>query len=162
MISSPDIDFPAVGNKPVTVQFNGGDLSSDAGVLLLSQAEKATGVIAALSGALTDTRQQAKVKHTFSDMVSSRVFAIAMGYEDANDLDYLRCDPAVKMACERLPATGDALPSQPSLSRLENAIGKRDLVRAAFGVARAIVAQLPANTTRVVLDVDATPDPCHG
>jgi hypothetical protein len=162
MSSTPNLDFPAVGNKPVTAEFNGGDLSSDAGVLLLNQAERATGVIAALARNLTDTRQPAKVKYTIGEMVSSRVFAIAMGYEDANDLDCLRYDPAIKMACDRLPATGDALPSQPSLSRLENAFGKRDLIRAAFAMGRAIVAQLPANTTHVILDVDATPDPCHG
>jgi hypothetical protein len=162
MSSTPLLAFPAVRNKPVAAEFDGGDLSSDAGVLLLRQAEQATGIVAALAAALPDARQPGKVKHAFKDLIAARVFAIGMGYEDANDLDTLRYDPALKLACERLPVTGDPLPSQPSFSRLENSIGKRDLIRASIALGRAIVAQLPDDTAEVILDVDATPDPCHG
>jgi len=162
MISTSPLTFPALRNKAVTAAFDGGDLSSDAGALLLAQAEQATGIIAALAGALDDTRQQKKVKHSLEELVSARVHAIALGYEDADDLDTLRHDPALKIACGRLPVTGEALPSQPSLSRLENRIGNRELVRAAYALGRAAVALLPEDTKEVTLDVDATPDPCHG
>ena len=162
MNSTLEFAFPSVRNKSVTARFDGGDLSSDAGVVLLAEAEKNAGIIHALANAIVDTRQFNKVKHSLEDLVSARVLGICCGYEDANDLDSLRNDPAFKLACDHLPATGSALASQPSISRLENRIGAKDLVRAAYAIARAAIAQLPADTTHVILDVDATPDPCHG
>ena len=54
-------------------------------------------------------------------MIRARIFAISCGYEDADDLDFLRTDPAFKLACGKLPDTGSDLCSQPTLSRLENA-----------------------------------------
>ena len=64
-----------------------------------------------------------------ADMIRARVFAIACGYQDADDLDFLRADPAFKLACGRLPDTGGDLCSQPTLSRLENAPGLKDVIR---------------------------------
>lgn len=84
------LTFPAVGGKPVDVRFDGGDLTSDAGLLLIRQADRRIGLTKAMSAGVADRRQQAKVEHTFGDMVRERVFAIACGYEDANDLDTLR------------------------------------------------------------------------
>jgi hypothetical protein len=162
MNSTLPLTFPAVRNKSVTACFDGGDLSSDAGVVLLAEAEKHSGIIRALANSIVDTRQCGKVKHSLEDLVSARVFGICCGYEDANDLDSLRNDPAFKLACDHLPASGTPLASQPSISRLENRISAKDLVRAAYAVGRAVIAQLPVDTTHVILDVDATPDPCHG
>lgn len=162
MTSPLTFDFPAISDHRVTARFDGGDLSSNAGVVLLAEAEKHAGIIGALTHAIVDTRQSTKVKHSLEDLLNARVFGICCGYEDANDLDSLRNDPAFKLACDHLPATGAALASQPSISRLENRIGAKDLVRAAYALGRAVIAQLPADTTHVILDVDATPDPCHG
>lgn len=157
-----DLAFPAVGAKPVSARFDGGDLTSDGGLVLLRQADRRIGLTQAMDAAVTDRRQQAKVEHTLGEMLRERVFAIACGYEDANDLDTLRSDPALKLACERKPLSGRALASQPTLSRMENGLRRRDLLAMGMAMAERVVAQLPADTRSVILDVDATDDPCHG
>jgi len=163
MQTSPlSLSFPAVAGRDLIARFDGGDLTSDAGLTLLAAADRRTGVTSALAAALTDRRDPAKVKHPLPDLLRERVYAIAQGYEDANDLDRLRDDPALKLACDRLPRTGAALASQPTLSRLENAVTPQDVRAMALALARQVIAQLPADTTAVVLDVDATDDPCHG
>lgn len=162
MNSSLTLDFPSICKKEVSARFDGGDLSSDAGVILLAHAERHAGIIRALANSIIDTRQSSKIKHSIEEMVRARVYGICCGYEDANDHDSLRDDTAFKLACDHLPVTGNSLASQPSISRLENSISAKDLIRGAKAVARAVIAQLPANTTEVILDVDATPDPCHG
>ena len=94
--------------------------------MLLAMAERRLGIAARL---VPDCRDPARVTHTLADMIRARIFAIAMGYEDSDDLDHLRRDPAFKLACGRLPDSGDDLCSQPTRSRLENAPGLRDVIR---------------------------------
>ena len=77
---------------------------------------------------LSDARDPASTTHSYADMIGARMFAIACGYEDCDDLDVLRFDPAFKLACGRLPESGRDLMSQPTLSRLENAPSWRELV----------------------------------
>ena len=160
--SCPSLLFPAVGNREVIADFDGGDLTSDAGLLLVRQADRKIGLTNALSGAIADRRQQSKVKHSLKVLLRERLFAIAQGYPDANDLDTLREDPALKLACEQCPAKKNALASQPTLSRWENAVSRKDLLRLAYRLAERVIAQLPADTKEVTLDVDAREDPAHG
>ena len=160
--SLPELVFPSVGNRELVARFDGGDLTSDAGLLLLAQADRRIGLINAMSKVATDRRQFSKVRHGFGEILRERIYAIACGYEDANDLDRLKDDPALKVACGRRPHSQPALASQPTISRLENAVGNKDLLRMALAIAERVIAQLPADTTEVVLDVDATDDPCHG
>jgi hypothetical protein len=163
MSNSPiDILFPAVCGKPVECRFDGGDVTSDAGFLLLREADRRMGLVDEFADCIRDRRQRGKVSHTVAEMVRARVLAIACGYEDANDLDTLGSDPALKIACERLPETDGSLASQPTISRLENAVRRADLYRMGVALAERVVAQLPSETKRVILDVDATDDPCHG
>lgn len=157
-----ELHFPAVKGRAVTCSFNGGDLSSDAGLLLVREADRKLGLVPAMSACLKDRRQVSKVDHSLLEMLRERVYAIAVGYEDANDLDTLRHDPLLKIACERRPRTGAPLASQPTFSRLENSLSTKDLVRMGRALAELVVDQLPADTQRVVLDVDATDDPCYG
>ena len=110
-------------------RFDGGRLSSDGGVLLLRGIEKRLGLAARLAGCLADARDPASTTHSYADMIGARMFAITCGYEDCDDLDVLRFDPAFKLACGRLPETGRDLMSQPTLSRLENAPSWRELAR---------------------------------
>lgn len=154
--------FPAVQKHPVIAAFDGGDITSDAGMLWVAAADAQAGVTAAMAAAIDDRRDPKKITHSLRDLLRERIYAIAHGYEDANDLDRLKDDPALKLACGRLPTTGTALASQPTLSRLENALTPRNLRAVALALARCIIGQLPADTTAVVLDVDATDDPCHG
>jgi hypothetical protein len=154
-------DLPAVARKKLTVDFDGGNQSSDAGLLLLRGAEKKIGVCARLADAIRDRRDPTRVRHDMFELVSARVLAIACGYEDGNDLDWLRHDPALKMAVGRCPETGAALASQSTISRFENAQTKADAAR----LAKALVDQFTAHVTpahRDIFDIDDTFDAAHG
>lgn len=154
-------DLPAVARKKLTVDFDGGNQSSDAGLLLLRGAEKKIGVCARLADAIRDRRDPTRVRHDMFELVSARVLAIACGYEDGNDLDWLRHDPALKMAVGRCPETGAALASQSTISRFENAPTKADAAR----LAKALVDQFTAHVTpahRDIFDIDDTFDAAHG
>ena len=107
--------LPAVCRKKVNVAFDGGRLSSDGGVLLLGEVERRLGVAAVLAGCLMDRRDPCRIDHTIVEMLRLRMFLIAAGYEDADDCDSLRADPVFKMAVGRLPESGDALCSQPTM-----------------------------------------------
>ena len=121
--------FPAVRRKKITAAFDGGRISSDGGVMLLAQADRRLGIAERLARAIPDARDPDRVTHLLPDILRARIFAIACGYEDADDLDRLRFDPAFKLACGRLPDSGRDLCSQPTVSRWENAPNLRDLIR---------------------------------
>jgi hypothetical protein len=113
--------FPAIGRKKVTAAFDGGRLSSDGGVMLLAQAERRLGLAEQLAAVIPDGRDQSRVTHLLPDILRARIFAIACGYEDANDLDRLRLDPAFKLACGRLPRHRRRSALSATVSRWENA-----------------------------------------
>src|SRR5712692_6091934 len=114
-------DLPAVARKKVSAAFDGGRITSDGGVMLLAEAERRLGIADHLARVIPDERGSDRVVHLLPDILRARIFAIACGYEDADDLDRLRFDPAFKLACGRLPDTGRDLCSQPTVSRWENA-----------------------------------------
>jgi hypothetical protein len=157
-----DLVFPAVGGREVVSRNDGGDITSDAGLLLVSLADKKLGLTAAMADAIDDHRDRSKVVHSIIAMARERIYAICQDYEDANDLDTLRHDPALKVACGRLPKSGEALASQPTISRFENTPGAREMARMAESMAQRVVSQLPVGTRRVIIDVDPTEDPAHG
>jgi hypothetical protein len=88
-----------------------------------------------------------------------RIFAIACGYEDADDLDWLRSDPAFKLACGRLPDSGHDLCSQPTMSRWENAPTLRELVRLMSVMVDLYCASYSTPPDAVTLDIDDTVAP---
>jgi hypothetical protein len=122
-------DLPAVQRKKLTVDFDGGNQSSDGGLLLLRQAEAKLGVCKRLAEAMPDRRDQSRVDHTMVELVMARAAAITCGYKDGNDFDRLRHDPLMKVAVGRCPETGEPLASQPTISRLENAPRKVEAAR---------------------------------
>jgi hypothetical protein len=154
--------FPAVGRKKVTADFDGGRLTSDGGVMLLAMAERRLGLAERLARCFPDRRDPARVTHSLADMIRARVFAIACGYEDADDLDFLRGDPAFKLACGRLPDTGRDLCSQPTLSRLENAPGLKDVIRLSYALVDQWMDSYQKEPPSVTLDIDDTCDVAHG
>lgn len=97
----------AVENQELCARFNGGRLSSDGGVLLLRGIEKRLGIADLLASCVIDARDPASTTHSYADMMRARMFAIACGYEDCDDLDAPRFDPAFKLACERFSESGD-------------------------------------------------------
>ena len=151
-----------VENKELCVRFDGGRLSSDGGVLVLREIEKRLGLAARLAGCLSDARDPASTTHSYADMIGARMFAIACGYEDCDDLDVLRFDPAFKLACGRLPESGRDLMSQPTLSRLENAPSWRELARMGLTMIDLFCDSFERVPQRIVLDIDDTPDAVHG
>ena len=100
--------------------------------------------------------------HTLSDILRARIFAIACGYEDANDLDRLRSDPAFKLACGRLPDSGFDLCSQPTLSRMENLPDLGTVIRLGHVMVDLWLSSYEAPPTSVTLDIDDTLDIVHG
>ena len=122
-------DLPAVRRKKVTADFEGGLISSDGGLVLLREAERRLGLAETLAGCIRDWRDPALVVHTRSAMLRFRMFAIACGYEDADDCDALRTDPLFKLAVGQAPVSGRPLCSQPTMSRLENAPSRLEVAR---------------------------------
>jgi hypothetical protein len=109
--------LPSIYQKKVSAAFDGGLISSDGGVLLLAGADKRFGLIDMFAATIPDHRDQAVITHTMSDILRGRVFAIACGCPDADDLGDLRRDPALKLACGRPPESGDDVHSRPTMSR---------------------------------------------
>ena len=154
--------LPNLCKKKVTAAFDGGQVSSDGGVFLLAAADKRLGLIDTLAGLIPDARDPAQITHSMADILRERIFAIACGYPDGNDLDDLRHDPAFKMACGRLPDSGVDLASQPTISRLENAPNRRDLIRMSRGMVDFWCHSHPHPPKGIVLDIDDTADTVHG
>jgi hypothetical protein len=126
--------LPNIRKKKVTAAFDGGTISSDGGIFLLAGADRRLGLIDTLASLIPDRRDPMQITHSMADMLRERIFAIACGYPDGNDLDSLREDTAFKMACGRLPESGLDLASQPTISRLENAPDLRALIRMSRGM----------------------------
>ena len=80
-------NLPSIGKKKITAAFDGGQISSDGGVLLLAGADRRLGLIDRLAELIPDHRDPAQITHTIADILRARIFAIACGYPDANDLD---------------------------------------------------------------------------
>jgi hypothetical protein len=154
--------LPAVCRKKVTAAFDGGRLTSDGGVLLLAQAERRLGLADKLAAVLADGRDPSRVTHTLADILRARIMAIACGWEDGNDLDSLRFDPAFKLACGRLPDSGTDLCSQPTISRWENAPSLREILRLMGVMVDLWCASYPTPPDAVTLDIDDTLDVVHG
>ena len=154
--------FPAVARKKVSAAFDGGMLSSDGGVLLLRNVEKQLGIAQRLSACLKDKRDPDLIQHSVEEMLRLRMFAIAAGYEDANDFDRLRYDPIFKMAAGRSPESGDPLCSQPTLCRLENAPSRTELGRMMLAMIDQFCSSYSRAPKSIILDIDDTFDAVHG
>jgi hypothetical protein len=113
--------------------FDGGRLTSDGGLPWLAAAEDAVGVCAALAAGVPEWRRL-HIRHSREALVRQRVFQIACGYEDQNDADPLRSDPLLKLVCGRRPESDPDLASQPTLSRLENAVDRHAGMRLAHAL----------------------------
>ena len=154
--------FPAVGRKKITAAFDGGRLTSDGGVMLLAAAEQRLKLADRLAAAIRDPRDPTRVTHAMADILRARILAIACGYEDANDLDRLRFDPAFKLACGRLPDSGTDLCSQPTCSRLENLPDLKTVVRLGRVLVGLWLSSYAAEPESITLDIDDTLDVVHG
>jgi hypothetical protein len=155
------LDLPGLSRKPIALDFAGGDLSSDAGLIPLALADQRMQLTQQLADALHDPRDPRRIDHTLHDLLRERIYLIAQGYADQNDANSLRHDPLLKLALGRAP--GDApLAGQSTLSRLENRVTRADLMRVGQGCLDQFLARCGPDPQWIVLDLDPFADECHG
>ncbi len=156
--TSKQIEFEPFRRRRVQASFDGGEVSSDGGLLLIRKLERRVGLIEAVARALADPRDPERITHTLEGLLRQRVFGLIQGYEDLNDHATLRTDALMQTACER----DSELASAPTLCRLENRASRA----AAWAMHEVIVAKFIASfrtpPEELVLDFDATDDPLYG
>lgn len=152
------VEFPSTKRRKVQASFTGGEVTSDGGVMLLRQVDRRLGLTEAVSQSLTESRRRASCKHSLKSLLRQRVYALALGYEDLNDHESLRHDPAFQTAVER----DDSLASSPTLCRWENRADRET----AWAIHRVMVDEFINSFERppseLILDFDATDDAIHG
>jgi stage V sporulation protein SpoVS len=155
--------FGTPTGSAVAARFDAGRLTSDGGLPWLAEADGALGLCAVFARCIPEWRR-GPVQHSLETLVRQRVFQIACGYADQDDADALRSDPLLKLACGRLPASGPDLASQPTFSRLENAVERRTIEALAEALADLYLRERgrAGVPDRLVLDLDGTDDPAHG
>ena len=158
--------FPGIFKRPVVAQFDQSQSSSDGGAVLLKAADQRLDLTEALAACLNDDRQEGKVRHELDELLTQRIMAIACGYEDANDAGRLATDPVHKLLVGRDPVEGEDLASQPTLSRFENSVGRKELFRMAGALADTVIERhrqrLHGRARLITIDLDPTDDPTHG
>jgi hypothetical protein len=155
--------FETTVGLPLEAAFDAGRLTSAGGLPWLAEADDALGVCEALAACIPEWRQRV-VRHSLATLVRQRVYQIACGYEDQDDADTLRRDPLLKLVGGRRPESGADLASQPTLSRLENAVDRHAVEALAAALVEVYIAQRGgAGAPRhLLLDLDGTDDPAHG
>lgn len=156
------LDLFPVSGKKVELSYTGEQISSDGGLLLLREVENQLGLINRISSCITDIRDQRYIDHTVNELITQRVFQIAAGYEDCNDCNDLRGDMVFKACAGRLPQTGNDLGSQPTMSRLENAVGPRDLLKMGKCLLDAFMSTYDSPPGVIVIDCDDTNNNTYG
>jgi hypothetical protein len=175
--------FHPLGRRDVVARFDGGQISSDAGGLLLREAERVTGIIRQFAACFTDHRDPELIEHTVKDLVAQRIYALALGYEDLNDHDDLRHDPLLAVLVGKKDPLGrtrgrerdrgKALAGKSTLNRLEltpvraNAESRYKKIVADRRAVQRLFTEVFLQShrrppKRIVLDLDATDDPIHG
>jgi hypothetical protein len=150
--------FPPVKKRPVQASFEGGEVSSDGGVVLLRQVDRKLGLSKALAKVLPDPRDPARTEHSMLTLLRQRLYGLALGYEDLNDHDQLRQDIAWQTAVE----TDRALASSPTLCRFENRADRKAAWRAHEVIIDQFVGSFAQAPSELVLDFDTTDDRVHG
>ncbi|MDZ7801659.1 MAG: transposase [Trueperaceae bacterium] len=152
--------------KPVVARFDHPVSTSDGGAVLLRGADDRLGLTNAMASVLVDRRNPERVQHPLRDVVRQRVVGIACGYEDGNDADRLRDDPMHKLVLDRDPEGGRDLASQPTLSRFENDVTRREVFEMGVALAECVIerhrTRRRGRAKRITIDLDGTDDPTHG
>jgi hypothetical protein len=156
------LTFSSLGCRRLHADFSGGALTTDAGMLLLRQADKRLGLLDALDRCIPDPRDPDSITHPQRALLAQRILAIAAGYEDLNDHQHLRHDPLWQVLAEYQPDPQQPLASPPTLCRLENRVSRAALVRMAAVLVEQFIASHLTPPECLVLDFDATDDSVHG
>lgn len=156
--SKMSFEFPAVKSKKVVVNFGGGEITSDAGLLLIKEIDKRLGLTKRASKLIPDPRCQNRITHQLLTLLKQRVYGIALGYEDVNDHDELRKDPLFQTATE----TDKPFGSSPTLCRFEKYANRETAVKINELLVDQFIESHTSPPQELVLDFDATDDPIHG
>ena len=156
--SPKTIEFGRVGRRVVEGRFDGGSMTSDAGVMLLSETDRRLGLSEQAARGIADPRNPLLIKHSVRDMLRQRVYGLALGWEDLNDHASLRLDVAMQTAVgvEREVA------SAPTLCRLENWADRQTAWHLHQVLVEQFIASFTSAPEEIVLDFDATDNPLHG
>ena len=153
-------------SKPVVARFDTAHSSSDGGAVLVKAVDSQLGLTTRLAACLEDAREPSKVVHERIDLLRQRVFGLCCGYADCNDAARLAHDPIHKLLLGRDPLDGVGLASQPTLSRFENGVGRRELHAMGHVLADTVIdrhrQRLQGRARRITIDLDPTDDPTHG
>lgn len=160
--NSQRLQFTRVLRRQVVADFDGGRLTTDAGVLLLREVDRQIGLIDAINSCLPDPRDPRFTIHEQREMLAQRIFSIALGYEDLNDQQILREDPALQIAANKAPDPDDPLASPSTLCRLENRVQRKALVKMSQVLVEQFLAAHTTTPDEIILDFDATDDLVHG
>ena len=164
-----DFGFAACGRREIVARFDGGTISSDGGVLLLRQTDQRLNLLSRLAGCFLDGRNPEQIEHSILEMLSQRIYGLALGYEDLNDHEQLRSDPVFGVLAGREEGSG-ALAGKSTLNRMELGAGTPDRYKKITFWKEAIdelLVQvfLESQATipeQIILDVDTTDLPLHG
>ena len=156
------IVFSSLKHRQVVADFNGGSLTSDAGALLLREADRRLGLTDALDKVIPDPRNPFFIVHQQRTLLRQRIYALAMGYEDVNDQQALREDPLMQLITERGIRGDLPLASPPTICRLENRIPRPALLDMSKVLVETFIGSFSQPPKELVLDFDATNDPIHG
>ena len=161
--TTEQLRFPTLAGHTVRARFDGGSMSSDFGALLVQGVDRHIGLTQRLAAALTDRRHPSYVQHSLRDLLAQRIYQVACGYEDQIDANSLRHDPVFQMSLERVPCDSEqALASQSTHSRLENAVRRKDVYRAAVALIEQFLASYAEPPPIIVLEFDHSEDRTHG
>ncbi|ARU55352.1 IS1380 family transposase [Oleiphilus messinensis] len=153
---------PSTG-KTIRADFNGGELSSDFGALLLRESMLQSDLISRLTDAINDRRHQSYIDHSLKDLLVQRVLQMACGYEDSNDSNFLRKDPMFKLAAGRPPLDDDKhLASAPTFTRLGQSMTRSDIYRMAEAFVHHFISSYERPPAAIIIDLDHTPAITHG
>lgn len=150
--------FPRCKGRQITANFEGGDITSDGGVLLLRQLDRKLGLIRSVASKIGDARNQQQCKHSTEQVIRQRVFGIALGYEDLNDHQQLRHDLALQTAVDR----DRLLASQSTLCRFELQASRQWAAAMHEEIVEQFIRSYQSPPKRLILDFDATDDLVHG
>ncbi len=159
--SVPPLSFDFFSSRPLQIEIATDPLTGDAGLLPIRQFDDRIRLTEQFAAALRDHRDPKFVAQPLLSMVRQRIYGILADYEDQNDHDTLRSDPAFKLIADRLPDDPD-LASQPTLSRFENAVTIADLWRLRDVLVDLFIQSFDAPPAHLTLDLDAFDDPAHG
>lgn len=152
------IGFGRLGRRVIEANFEGGDIGSDGGVLLLRRVDECIGLSRAAAAVLSDPRDPTRITHTLRDLLAQRIYGLCCGYEDLNDHDALRDDLLMQTAVGR----ADALASSPTLSRLETRATRAQAAALHGVLVEQFIASHKRAPSELVLDIDASDVPLHG